>query len=179
MVANNGNNEGLFRGAFMESGSPIPTGDITNGQPYFDAIVSETGCSAAADKLACLRTVPYANLTAAMNASPGSYSYQACRALSGLMLLILTYLQSLKLAWVPQVDGVFLTQNPQLLIAAGKVAGVPMVSGRPQPPLDCTGIDIALLQVTATTRELFSPWPCSTSRMLAALHSQFWQILNT
>ncbi|KAJ8521685.1 hypothetical protein ONZ45_g1652 [Pleurotus djamor] len=40
MVANNGNNEGLFRGAFMQSGSPIPVGDITHGQPYYDAILS-------------------------------------------------------------------------------------------------------------------------------------------
>ncbi len=32
MVANDGNNEGLFRAAFMQSGSPIPVGDITNGQ---------------------------------------------------------------------------------------------------------------------------------------------------
>jgi hypothetical protein len=28
MVANNGDNEGLFRGAFMESGSPIPVGPV-------------------------------------------------------------------------------------------------------------------------------------------------------
>lgn len=27
MVANNGDNEGLFRAGFMESGSPIPVGD--------------------------------------------------------------------------------------------------------------------------------------------------------
>ena len=32
MVANDGDTEGLFRAAFMESGSPIPVGDITNGQ---------------------------------------------------------------------------------------------------------------------------------------------------
>lgn len=133
MVANDGNNEGLFRGAFMESGSPTPASDITNGQPYFDAIVSETGCSAATDKLACLRTVPYANLTAAMNASPGTYSYQ-----------------SLRLAWTPRVDGVFLTQNPQLLIAAGKVADVPMISG------DCddegTLFSLSTLNITTTAQ---------------------------
>lgn len=78
MVANKGNNEGLFRGAFMESGSPLPVGDITNGQPHFDAIASETGCSTAADKLECLRTVPYDNLTAAMNTSPGQFGYGVC-----------------------------------------------------------------------------------------------------
>ena len=29
MVTNGGNTEGLFRAAFMQSGSPIPIGDIT------------------------------------------------------------------------------------------------------------------------------------------------------
>lgn len=76
MVANNGDNEGLFRGAIMQSGSPIPVGDIALGQQYFDAFVSATGCSSASDKLECLRGVPYVNYTAAVQASPSSYSYQ-------------------------------------------------------------------------------------------------------
>ncbi|KAG5638889.1 hypothetical protein H0H81_008948 [Sphagnurus paluster] len=67
MVANNGNAEGLFRAAFMQSGSPIPVGDITNGQKYYDAIVSQTGCSGSADTLSCLRKVSYATLKAAIN----------------------------------------------------------------------------------------------------------------
>jgi acetylcholinesterase len=29
MLVNGGNTEGLFRAAFMESGSPLPVGDIT------------------------------------------------------------------------------------------------------------------------------------------------------
>ncbi|ESK84804.1 carotenoid ester lipase precursor [Moniliophthora roreri MCA 2997] len=32
MLANGGDTEGLFRAGFMQSGSPIPVGDITNGQ---------------------------------------------------------------------------------------------------------------------------------------------------
>ncbi|KAF8964271.1 Alpha/Beta hydrolase protein [Flammula alnicola] len=71
-----GNPGGLFRAAFMESGAPIPVGDITNGQQYYDAIVSATGCSNAADTLACLRTVPYADLKNAINQSPGIFAYQ-------------------------------------------------------------------------------------------------------
>ncbi|KAJ7599914.1 carotenoid ester lipase precursor [Mycena floridula] len=112
MLTNGGNTEGLFRGAFMESGSPIPVGDISHGQPYYDAVVSETGCSGATDTLACLRTVPYAKLKAAINQSPGIFSYQ-----------------SLVLAWLPRADGVFLTDNPQRLVQAGQVANVPFVSG--------------------------------------------------
>lgn len=76
MVANNGNSEGLFRAGFMQSGSPIPVAGVENGQKYYDAIVSETGCSGASDTLACLRTVPYAKLKAAVDDSPNIFSYQ-------------------------------------------------------------------------------------------------------
>ncbi|KAF8993495.1 carotenoid ester lipase precursor [Cyathus striatus] len=106
MVANNGNSEGLFRAGFMESGAPIPVGDITNGQKYYDAVVSETGCIGTSDTLQCLREVPYAQLKAAINKSP-----------------------SLILAWLPRADGVFLTDNPQRLVQQGKIANVPFVTG--------------------------------------------------
>ena len=36
MLVNGGNTEGLFRGAFMESGSPLPLGDITHVGVYYD-----------------------------------------------------------------------------------------------------------------------------------------------
>ncbi|KAJ7480555.1 carotenoid ester lipase precursor [Mycena latifolia] len=112
MLANGGNTEGLFRAGFMESGSPIPVGPVENGQKYYDAIVAQVGCSGAADTLACLRTVPYATLLAAQNASPGIFSYQ-----------------SLVLAWLPRADGTFLTDNPQRLVQQGKVANIPFVTG--------------------------------------------------
>ncbi|KAJ6624409.1 carotenoid ester lipase precursor [Mycena sp. CBHHK59/15] len=112
MLANGGNTEGLFRAGFMESGSPIPVGPIENGQKYYDAIVQQTGCSSASDTLACLRTVPYATLKAAQDASPFIFAYQ-----------------SLVLAWLPREDGVFLTDNPQRLVQQGKVANVPFVTG--------------------------------------------------
>jgi len=76
MLANGGNTEGLFRAAFMESGAPVPVGDITHGQKYYDSIVANTGCSSATDTLACLRTVPYASLKAAINKTPGIFSFQ-------------------------------------------------------------------------------------------------------
>ncbi|KAF8073585.1 carotenoid ester lipase precursor [Lyophyllum atratum] len=112
MIANNGNTEGLFRAGFMQSGSPIPVGGIENGQKYYDALVSQTGCSASSDTLACLRTVPYATLKAAINRSPNIFSYQ-----------------SLSLAWLPRADGVFLTDNPQKLVQQGKVANIPFITG--------------------------------------------------
>ena len=71
-------NAGLFRGAFMQSGAQIPVGDISHGQKYYDAVVSQTGCSGSADTLACLRKVDYAVLKNAINKSPGIFSYQVC-----------------------------------------------------------------------------------------------------
>lgn len=132
MIANDGNNEGLFRAAFMESGSPIPVGDITNGQPYFDAIVSQTGCDSAGDKLECLRGLPYNALSDAINASPGIFAYQ-----------------SLVLAWLPRADGVFLTDNPQALVAQGKVANVPMING----DCDDEGTLFSLSSLNITTND--------------------------
>ena len=77
MITNGGNTEGLFRGAFMQSGSPIPVGDISHGQPYYDFIVSQTGCSGASDTLQCLRQLSYRTLKAAVDATPGIFAPQA------------------------------------------------------------------------------------------------------
>ncbi len=62
----------------MESGSPIPVGDISHGQQYYDALVSQTQCSGASDTLECLRQVPFNTLMAAIDASPGLFSFQVC-----------------------------------------------------------------------------------------------------
>ncbi|KAK1221156.1 hypothetical protein PQX77_016055 [Marasmius sp. AFHP31] len=112
MLVDGGNTKGLFRAGFMQSGSPIPVGDITNGQEYYDALVRDTGCSGSTDTLACLRKVPYSTLKAAIDASPGIFDYQ-----------------SLRLAWLPRADGVFLTDAPLKLVQQGKVANIPIVSG--------------------------------------------------
>lgn len=81
LLAYDGANENLFRAAFMQSGSALPVGDITDGQHYFDTLVSQTNCTTAFDKLACLREVPYANLTAAINTSPSAYAYQVSQVI--------------------------------------------------------------------------------------------------
>ncbi|KAF8837132.1 alpha beta-hydrolase [Paxillus ammoniavirescens] len=133
MVANDGNSDGLFRAAFMQSGSPLSIGDISGGQKYYDALVSETGCSSATDTLQCLREVPYETLLDAVNQSPNIFSYQ-----------------SLALAWQPRADGVFLTDNPQKLVQQGFVADVPFVTG------DCddegTLFSFSTLNVTTDTQ---------------------------
>ncbi|KAI0629975.1 carotenoid ester lipase precursor [Trametes polyzona] len=112
LVTNGGDTQGLFRGAFMQSGSPIPVGDISHGQPDYDALVSKTGCTGAADTLQCLRQVPFDKLKKAVDASPNIFSPQ-----------------SLRLAWLPRVDGKFLVDAPQNLVKSGSVANVPFVTG--------------------------------------------------
>ncbi|KAJ7268043.1 carotenoid ester lipase precursor [Mycena rebaudengoi] len=134
MLANGGNTEGLFRAGVMQSGSPIPVGPIENGQKYYDAIVSDTGCSGKADTLACLRTVPYATLKAAQDKSPFIFSYQ-----------------SLVLAWLPRADGVFLTDNPQRLVQQGKVANIPFITG----DCDDEGTLFSLSTLNITTDQEF------------------------
>ncbi|KAI0075535.1 alpha/beta-hydrolase [Panus rudis PR-1116 ss-1] len=130
MLTNGGNNEGLFRAAFMESGFPIPQGDITNGQPYYDALVAETACSNASDTLECLRGAPYDTFAAAVDKSPDIFAYQ-----------------SIDEAWVPRVDGKFLTDNPQKLVLKGSVARVPFVAG----DCDDEGTLFALSSTNVTT----------------------------
>ena len=75
MLYNGGNTEGLFRGAFMQSGYPMSVGGLEQGQVYYDFVVQQVGCSTAADTLECLRTVPYDALRDAFIATPGPSSY--------------------------------------------------------------------------------------------------------
>jgi carboxylesterase type B len=71
MVLNNGNNEGLFRAAVMQSGSPGPFGDIEHGQVFYDIVVENAGCKGARDTLECLRQVPYETYKKATDDAPG------------------------------------------------------------------------------------------------------------
>ncbi|KAJ7858753.1 carotenoid ester lipase precursor [Mycena leptocephala] len=112
MVTNGGNNEGLFRAAIMDSGTPLWFGDITHGQQYYDHIVNHTGCASSSDTLDCLRNAPFEALMSATNSTPNMFVYQA-----------------LAEAFIPRVDGVFLTDNPQQLVKRGSVANVPMING--------------------------------------------------
>jgi acetylcholinesterase len=77
MIAEDGTGDKLFRGAFMQSGSPISTGDITNGQALYDKIVSDIGCTDAEDTFKCLKETSFEVLSKAFNAIPGLGSYSA------------------------------------------------------------------------------------------------------
>ncbi|KAI0044198.1 carotenoid ester lipase precursor [Auriscalpium vulgare] len=132
LLTNGGNTDGLFRAAFMQSGSPIPVGDISHGQPYYDDLVFRTGCNGTSDTLQCLRQVPYNTLKAAMDKSPSIFAYQ-----------------SLVLAWLPRADGVFLTDIPQKLVQAGSVAAIPFITG----DCDDEGTLFSLSTLNITTDE--------------------------
>jgi carboxylesterase type B len=141
MVAYDANTEGLFRGAFMQSGATIPVGPVENGQIYYDFIVKETGCSGAGNTLDCLRTVPYTKLMAAIDKTPSIFAYQ-----------------SLRLAWLPRTDGVFLTDNPMNLVQNGKVAKIPYVTGN----CDDEGTLFSLSTLNVTTDAGFRGWVKNT-----------------
>ncbi|KAI0351842.1 alpha/beta-hydrolase [Trametes cingulata] len=111
MLTNGGNNEGLFRGAIMHSGSPLPTGDIERLQPYYDAIVANTTCKGSDDTLDCLRKLPGEELLAAAFTLPSLFGYIG-----------------LDEPWSPRADGVFLEAPPQHLVLSGRVAKVPFIT---------------------------------------------------
>ncbi|KAI0059490.1 carotenoid ester lipase precursor [Artomyces pyxidatus] len=132
MITNGGNTEGLFRAAFMHSGSPVGAGTLADGQPYYDALVAGVGCSRSNDTLQCLREVSIDQLTVAINNTPNMDSFQ-----------------SLNLVWAPRVDGVFLKDYPQHLVKQGSVANIPFISG----DVDDEGTAFSLTSVNLTTNQ--------------------------
>ena len=78
MLANGGDNEGLFRAGFMQSGSPHPYGEIENGQWSYDWLVDEGGGGGAGDTLQCLREAPYEAIKKAIDESPSVVSRMVC-----------------------------------------------------------------------------------------------------
>ncbi|ODQ78808.1 hypothetical protein BABINDRAFT_162487 [Babjeviella inositovora NRRL Y-12698] len=118
MIANNGDNtykgKPLFRAAIMQSGSVLPTQDIDAAYPQkiFDAVANAAGCGTASDKLACLRSIPYAQMQAASNSVPGIFSYE-----------------SLQLSYMPRPDGGFIPYQQIQMVADGKYARVPYIIG--------------------------------------------------
>ncbi|KIJ95659.1 hypothetical protein K443DRAFT_682874 [Laccaria amethystina LaAM-08-1] len=134
IVTNDGDTQGLFRGAFMESGSPIPLNDITANQRYFDQLVVDAGCQGSADPIACLRTLPFDKLGDAINQSPSLLSYL-----------------SFAFVWGPSIDGLFIKRDPQESLLKGLYARVPFVTG----DCDDEGTIPSLSSQNITTNEEF------------------------
>ncbi|KAF9810805.1 hypothetical protein IEO21_06785 [Rhodonia placenta] len=112
MLINNGDAQGLFRAAVMESGSAYALRNVSEGQGYYEFLVAHTGCSGQADTLACLREAPAEQIVAAVNKTPTMFSYTAHN-----------------LPWAPRVDGDLFVRNPQQSLLMGLHAKVPIISG--------------------------------------------------
>ena len=79
MVANDGDTEGLYRAAIMQSGTPVPVGDVTKAQVHYNNLVENTDCSGESDTLACLRALDYEILKSAVDQTPSITGYNVRR----------------------------------------------------------------------------------------------------
>ncbi|KAK8102419.1 hypothetical protein PG984_015565 [Apiospora sp. TS-2023a] len=117
LVAYDGKHDNLFRGAMMESGSPVAIfGTAKSWQPYFDALVAKTGCDAdaRADRVGCLRALPWQTLNALFNSSA-----PAAGVINGVATPALSAV----------IDGDFITAQGANLLREGKFAKVPLLLG--------------------------------------------------
>ncbi|KAL5353061.1 hypothetical protein ACLOAV_001091 [Pseudogymnoascus australis] len=102
--AYNGNNEGLFRAAILESGGSV--GPPLNGtawyQHMYDKLAASAGCGNRTDSLSCLRKVPIETI--------GPLAYQG-------------------LEWFHALDGTFIPRLGQESLLTGRFAKIPIITG--------------------------------------------------
>lgn len=153
------NGQPLFRGAIMNSGSIVPADpvDTAKGQAVYDTVVSSAGCSDAPDTLDCLRELDYQDFLRAANAQPGLLSYH-----------------SVALSYLPRPDGTVLTDSPDLLVARGSYAAVPMITGNQEDE----GTLFALFQPNVTTTNRLVDY-LSELYFHGASRSQLTDLVNT
>ncbi|SMQ51504.1 unnamed protein product [Zymoseptoria tritici ST99CH_1A5] len=155
MLVNDGDNEGLFRGAVGISGGPLRVDGPERQQALFNDMVSYVGCDGASDKIACLRQAPYDKIYAHANTVNNFFGFR-----------------SLASAWTLRPDGKFLTDSPDRLVAQGKIANVPIMYG----DMENEGTLFSLInQLNITTTELVKDyfktywWPKVTETQLDRL----------
>ncbi|EGO01172.1 hypothetical protein SERLA73DRAFT_159669 [Serpula lacrymans var. lacrymans S7.3] len=141
MVAFDGQLDGLFAGAVMESGTATPIGDISYGQTNYDIIVAAANCTSAEDTLGCLRAAPYEAILDGVLATAPLLSYQ-----------------SLDTSWHPMVDGVILKRSIRQSLAAGTYARVPVIAS----DVDDEGTLFSLYSFNVTTDQDFLDYLSST-----------------
>ncbi|KAF8576632.1 alpha/beta-hydrolase [Ramaria rubella] len=100
MLINGGNTEGLFHGAYMQSGTFNPVGDMSIRQDEYNALVQCTGGQLGDGSLEYLKKLPGDKMKAA----------------------------TLNLIWQPRIDGDLFLDTPQNLIRQGKVANIPFIN---------------------------------------------------
>ncbi|OCH90638.1 alpha/beta-hydrolase [Obba rivulosa] len=128
MLANNGDTEGLFTGAVMQSGFPLPMNTYAQLQSSYDTLVNATNCTGHSDTLDCLRHVPYDDF------------YQA-------MLLVPT--EDRLSGWQAIVDYDFIQGQPPSRMKAGLIARIPYIVA----DTDDEGTETAFFLPNITTDE--------------------------
>ncbi|PAV16481.1 sterol esterase from carbohydrate esterase family CE10 [Pyrrhoderma noxium] len=135
LVLNDGDPEGLFRAAVMESGSLYdPKLDILGSQQFYDELVDLTGCSSSSNTLGCLRNVSMDTIVDAVEQMHKESSYSG-----------------LSTTWSPRIDGLILKSDPVPILKQGLYAKVPIVIG----DVDDEGTRFSLAQSNITTSDEF------------------------
>ncbi|OCH89486.1 alpha/beta-hydrolase [Obba rivulosa] len=106
MLNNEGDSEGLFSGAWMSGGFPLPLNNYTQLQGTYELLVNQTSCAGSSDSLQCLRQLPYETLLNAMlNVSPDQRFGR----------------------WQVVLDDDFIKDQPETSLKEGRIARVPYV----------------------------------------------------
>lgn len=157
MLANDGdhryNGKPLFRGAIMNSGTIVRTQNSTcsKAQDVFDSVAKASGCNPAdQDVLECLRKAPFDVFNAAMNSVDNFMTER-----------------SNDLAYLPRPDisDTFFGEYPEVSIAKGNYARVPVIMGNQQD--EATVFAVAqrnIVNSTETLVDFFHSWLPYTDR---------------
>ncbi|KAJ6632156.1 sterol esterase [Mycena sp. CBHHK59/15] len=154
LLSNKPKSNVLFRGAFMLSGSPISTGTVADGQPFYDELVTANNCTGSEDTLGCLERVPFDSFMATVNRTRNIFSYT-----------------SISNAWRPRIDGDVVVKNPFVSVAEGSYARIPIMTG----DSDDEGTLFSLSNTNITTNAEFLAYvhsnylPNSTATQIAAV----------
>jgi carboxylesterase type B len=109
LLAYNGRDDKLFRGAIAESGAPIrldPYPTISSWQPVYDNITKAAGCTTAADSLSCLRTLSTEKMNSIINSTVTN-----------------------RAVYRPLIDGDFIQAPSAVQLAKGNFVKVPYMIG--------------------------------------------------
>lgn len=165
MVAYGGRDDGLFRAAISESGAPSVYSryqEPADWQPYYSAVVKASGCSAATDTLACLRTVP----THILQGVFSNTSIIPAHALSG----------GTGPQFIPVIDGDFIEESATVQLREGKFVKVPYIIGANAD--EGTTFSIRGIDTDAEFRTVVKAWGLnnSTTDILESLYPDIPEI---
>lgn len=109
LAAYGGRDDGLFRGAIMESGGTVSYNPMnsTGYQDKYNELVAKVGCSDSTHTLQCLREVPFEQLNSVLNGTNGASDYN----------------------FAPVVDGDLIKDWGSKQLDNGEFVKVPIISG--------------------------------------------------